>query len=103
MLLVDLASLLFAFFIFPCRPFHIPPPLPFKGGWGFLFISYQQLIQAIAGDSGHGLARNEKLDMYVDIRERGEKTLTWSSGPPTRQYHAQRMFCYKSSHDGSLT
>lgn len=54
-------------FIFPCRPLHISPPLRFKGGRGFHFsFSCQQLVQAIAGDSGHGLAHNEELHMYPD-------------------------------------
>lgn len=52
--------------MFSMLPFHISHPLCFKGGRGFLCFSYQQLIQAIAGDRGHGLAWNERLDMYMD-------------------------------------
>lgn len=53
-------------FIFPRRPFHISlPHFFFKGGRAFL-------VQAFAGESGLGLASNEKLDMCLDRKKKKE-------------------------------
>lgn len=69
MLLVGLARALVAFLYFPADlPIFLPHSLLKVAGVSPLF-SYQQLIQAIAGDSGHGLAENEELDMYLDRKK----------------------------------
>lgn len=70
MLLAALAPIPFSFLYFPVVLSRFLPPSVLKvAGGSSLCFSYQQLIQAIAGDSGHGLAENEKLVMYQDRKK----------------------------------
>lgn len=73
MLLVGLASVHFAFLYFPADLSIFLSHTFFKGGRAFL-------VQAFAGESGLGLASNEKLDMCLDRKKKRSLILIqWST------------------------